>query len=293
MPIQASKTQSQAIEDSGVRVGTRAHVRGLVILGLARARAETQPEQRLASEPMSRQDRHLDWRGCFNTRDLGGLPTTDGRRTHRRAIVRSDSLATLEEQGWSELEAYGIRTIVDLRNDDEIAGDRSPRPQSVETVQVPLDVSEDREFWDVWESGPQFGTPLYYRPHFERFPERSAAVVGAIARARPGGVAFHCVGGRDRAGQVAMLVLALVGVEPQEIARDHAMSKERLRRLYRARGEEDQGPVLEGFLRRQGTSAGQVIIETLAGLDVEATLFAAGLDPDDVSALRDRLIQPR
>ncbi len=246
----------------------------------------------LASEPMSREDRHLEWRGCFNTRDLGGLPTGDGRRTCRGAIVRSDSLATLEEQGWSELEGYGIRTIVDLRNDDEITGDRSPRPKSVETVHIPLDVNEDREFWDVWESGPQFGTPLYYRPHLERFPERSAAVVGAIARAQPGGVAFHCVGGRDRAGQVAMLVLALVGVEPQEIARDHAMSTERLSRLYRARGEEDQGPVLEGFLRQRGTSAGQVIVGTLGGLDVEATLLTAGLDADDISALRGRLIHP-
>jgi protein-tyrosine phosphatase len=242
---------------------------------------------------MPREDRHLDWRGCFNTRDLGGLPTKDGRRTRRGAIVRSDSLAALEEQGWSELEAYGIRTIVDLRNDDEITGDKSPRPKSVETVHIPLDVNEDREFWDVWESGPQFGTPLYYGPHLERFPKRSAAVVGAIARAQAGGVAFHCVGGRDRAGQVAMLVLALVGVEPQEIARDHAISTERLRRLYQARGEEDQGPALDGFLRRRGTSGGQVIVETLAGLDVEETLLAEQLDPDDLSALRDRLIQPR
>jgi hypothetical protein len=87
-----------------------------------------------------------------------------------------------------------------------------------------------------------------------------------------------------------MLVLALVGVEPQEIARDHAISTERLRRLYRARGEEDQGPVLEGFLRGRGTSGRQVIIETLAGLDVEATLCTGGLDPDDLSALRDRLM---
>jgi len=242
---------------------------------------------------MAREDRHLEWRGCFNARDLGGIPTGDGRLTQCGAIVRSDSLATLEDQGWSELEAYGIRTIVDLRNDDEITGDRSPRPGSVETLHIPLDVVEDREFWDVWESGPQFATPLYYRPHLERFPERSAAVVGAIARAKPGGVAFHCVGGRDRAGQVAMLVLALVGVEPPEIAHDHDMSAERLRVLYLARGEENQGPLLEDFLRGRGTSAGEVIIETLAALDVEAALLSAGLEPDDISALRDRLTPPR
>jgi protein-tyrosine phosphatase len=242
---------------------------------------------------MAPNDRHLDWRGCFNTRDLGGLPTVDRGWTRRGAIVRSDSLATLEEEGWAALEAYGIRTVVDLRNDDEIAGDRAPRPESIETVRMALDVTEDREFWSEWESGPQFGTPLYYRAHLERFPERSAAVVGAIARGRPGGVAFHCVGGRDRAGQIAMLVLALVGVEPLEIARDHALSAKRLRRLYRARGEVDQGPMLDDFLRRRGTSAGQVIVETLAGLDVEAMLLDAGLEATDVSSLRDRLLADR
>jgi protein-tyrosine phosphatase len=78
-------------------------------------------------------------------------------------------------------------------------------------VNVPLDVAGDREFWTVWGSGPEFATSLYYRPHRERFPGRIAAVLRAIARTRPGGVVFHCQGGRDRAGQVAMLVLALAG----------------------------------------------------------------------------------
>jgi protein-tyrosine phosphatase len=40
---------------------------------------------------------------------------------------------------------------------------------------VPVDGSEDREFWDVWSTGPPFGTPLYYRPWLERFPQRAAA----------------------------------------------------------------------------------------------------------------------
>jgi hypothetical protein len=71
------------------------------------------------------------------------------------------------------------------------------RPESIETVNIPLDVTEDREFWNVWETGPQFATPLYYRPHLERFPERNAEVVRAIALAQPGGVVFHCQGGRD------------------------------------------------------------------------------------------------
>jgi protein-tyrosine phosphatase len=235
-------------------------------------------------------DRTLDWAGCFNVRDLGGLPIADGGLTHRGAIVRADSLARLEAQGWQELEAYGIRTVVDLRNASELGEDAAPRPASIETVNIPLDVTEDREFWDVWENGPQFATPLYYRPHLERFPERSAEVLRAIAGARPGGVVFHCAGGRDRAGQVAMLVLTLVGVGPEAIAADYGLSDARLRPLYLSRGQADEAPGIAEFLRGQGTTATELIVELLTDFDVETTLRGAGLSEADLLALRRRLV---
>ncbi len=234
------------------------------------------------------EDRHLGWAGSLNARDLGGLPTGAGL-TRRGAIVRSDSLQNLEARGWEEVEAYGIRTVVDLRNESEIGADLAPRPASIETVNIPLDVTEARDFWEVWGNGPQFATPLYYGPHLERFPERSAEVVRAIATAPPGGVVFHCQGGRDRAGQIAMLVLALAGVEPEAIAADYALSDERLRPLYLSRGEEDEAPKIAAYLRERGTTASALIVELLANLDAEATLLGAGLEPEDLAALRRRL----
>jgi hypothetical protein len=225
-------------------------------------------------------DRHLDWSGAYNARDLGGLPIVGGGVTRRGAIVRSDSMQNLEARGWEEVEAGGIRTVIDLRSEHEIGPDVAPRPESIETVNIPLDVTEDREFWDVWENGPQFATPLYYRPHLERFPERSAEVVRAIAMAGPGGVAFHCQGGRDRAGQISLLVLALAGVEPEAIAADYALSDERLRPLYLSRGDEDEAPKIAAFLRDQGTTATGLIVQLLAEFDVEATLLDAGLTDD-------------
>lgn len=236
-------------------------------------------------------DRTLDWSGAYNTRDLGGLAVADGGITRWAAVVRSDSLSGLEAQGWEEVEAHGIRTVIDLRSKSEIGADAARRPESIETVRIPLDVTEDREFWDVWESGYRFATPLYYRPHLERFPERSAEVVRAIARARPGGVVFHCQGGRDRAGQVSMLVLALAGVEPEAIAEDYALSDGRLRSLYLSRGQEDEAPKIAAFLRDRGTTAGELIVELLTTFDVEGTLRGAGLEEQDLDALRERLVE--
>lgn len=239
---------------------------------------------------MTVNDRHLDWEGCFNARDLGGLPAADGRSTRWGAVVRADALDGLTAAGWAALVAHGVRTVIDLRNDDELGEDAAARPPEVATVRIPLDVTEDREFWSVWQNGPQFGTPLYYRPHLDRFPERSAAVVRAVARAGPGGVAFHCSGGRDRAGQVSMLLLALVGVRDDIIAADYGLSFERLQARYAALGEEDQGPSLRSYLQERGTTAEALIVELLSGLDVEARLVDAGLGADDVAVLRRRLL---
>ena len=183
-----------------------------------------------------------------------------------------------------------MRTVVDLRNDDERGPDSARRPGGVQTVQVPLDGAEDRSFWEVWASGPQFATPLYYRPHLDRFPERNAAVVAAVARAAPGGVVVHCGGGRDRTGQVAMLLLALAGVPADVIADDYALSQDRLRARYAALGEPDQGPRITAFLAERGLTTRGLIMEILSSVDLEARLRAGGLTGHDLAVLRARLV---
>ncbi len=184
-------------------------------------------------------DRHLDWDGCFNARDLGGLRTGDGRETRWGAIVRADSLDHLTPSGWSALQAYGIRTVVDLRNDTEIPTDTGPRPTGLATVHVPLDDVEDTAFWQYCWDNDLDGSPLYYQPFLDRKAERCAAALAAIAQAAPGGVVFHCGIGRDRTGLISLLLLALVGVEPEEIAADYELSNARLGPAWAVRGEKE------------------------------------------------------
>jgi len=193
--------------------------------------------------------------------------TREGRETRWGAVVRADAVDRLTGSGWAALEAHGVRTVLDLRNDDEVTPDRAPRPASLRTVRLPLDGVAHTDFWEHWASGPQFATPLYYGPHLERFPERSARVIAAIAHAQSGGVLVHCVGGNDRTGQIAMLLLALAGVAPEDIAADYALSAERIRHA-------------------------ELVLSTLRALDVEARLRAGGLTDADLAALRDRLLRP-
>ena len=222
-------------------------------------------------------------------RDLGGIPLAGGGETRWGALVRADCIDGLSADGWSALEAHGVRTVIDLRNEDERALDGSRRADGIETLHLPLDAIDDSEFWDDWLHGPGFATPLYYAAHLERFPERSARALAAVARAQPGGVLVHCVSGRDRTGQVSMLLLALAGVAPEEIAADYVLSAARLRARYESLREPDQGPELDEFLTSRGTSAGELIVATLASIDLEATLSRGGLTSADVAALRRRL----
>ncbi|RJL34463.1 tyrosine-protein phosphatase [Bailinhaonella thermotolerans] len=238
------------------------------------------------------EERHLDWEGCFNVRDLGGIPAAGGRRIRRGALVRSDNPDLLTPAGWDALLAHGVRTIVDLRNDDERARDASPRPPGVTTVHVPLDDVEDTELWKRFWDEELDGTPLYYRPFLDHKAERCVWAVSAVAGARPGGVLVHCGIGRDRTGLVTMLLLALCGVAPADIAADYELSATRLPPLFAALGRPDDAPLIRDILTRKRTSTAEALLSTLAEVDVPARLRDAGLPDADVAALRARLLTP-
>ncbi len=223
-------------------------------------------------------DRHLRWDGCTNVRDLGGLPTGDGGEIRRGAIIRADALDRLSAGGWAALEAHGVRTVIDLRNHDELGTVVAPRPAALTTLHLPLDGVENTAFWQDWHGRPEFGTPIYYRPFLDHFPERTAAVFTAIAHAAPGGIAVHCGIGRDRTGLIAIMLLALAGVGPEEIAADYALSEDRV----------PFGRV-GTFYEDNITSPAEVITAMLSEIDVEAYLRAAGVSAGDLAAIRARL----
>ena len=89
-----------------------------------------------------------------------------------------------------------------------------------------------------------------------------------------------------------MVLLALLGVAPSDIAADYMLSYECLPARYAARGEDDQGPLLQAYLADRGTTASDVIIDTLKSLDVEAQVRTGGLTDEDLITLRDRLLSP-
>ena len=185
--------------------------------------------------------------------------------TRRGALVRSEAVDRLSPAGWEALRAHGVRTIIDLRNDDELVQNAG----GVETIHIPLDrLDEDPDFWVDWMNGPQFATPLYYRPFMERFSDRIERVLDAVEQAQPGGVLFHCVGGRDRTGLVAIAALSVAGVSAEVIADDYALAAERAH---------THDPALEEFLTERGTSARELVTDLVASFDYDRPALRARL----------------
>ncbi|MCR6486943.1 tyrosine-protein phosphatase [Amycolatopsis sp. OK19-0408] len=251
-------------------------------------------------------DRTVAWEGFYNTRDLGGLPTRSGRTTRRGAFFRAGDLRFVTGTGWAQAREAGVRTVIDLRNPDEIrpaadgptalagsarfaVASAPATPAGIDRVEVPLDDIDDLEFWRYVNRERLNGTPLYYRVFLERKARRCAAVVETVARAAPGGVLFHCGAGRDRTGLVALLLLALAGVGPDAIAADYDLSAEAVKPLFAAMGAEDQGPAIEAVLAARGTTTAAAIRDTLDGFDVERYLLDAGVARGDLDDIRHRL----
>src|SRR5574341_662249 len=223
-------------------------------------------------------NRILTWEGCNNICDLGGLNASNGCKTRWGAIVRSDHPAKLTAAGWSALHEHGIRTVISLRTHGlvEDIPDTASRPSDVETVMVEIEDVTDTEFARQWASSDLWCTPLYYRDALNRWPQRHAAAIKAIAQAKPGGVLFHCKRGHDRTGIITLLLLALAGVSRDDMIADYELSVD---------------PERDEFLAREHTTTRETLLATLSSLDVENYLRGGGLTQDDFSALRSRFLE--
>ncbi|CAN5854034.1 hypothetical protein BH24ACT3_BH24ACT3_14570 [soil metagenome] len=237
---------------------------------------------------------HLDWEGCWNARDLGGIATTDGRQIRPGALVRSESLHRLTGPGWAALSAHGIRTLVDLRNAEQAAAEPQTPPAGISTVSVPLEegLDDDLEF-AAWMSSGLWTTPLYYATFLRRWPDRCASAVAAVAHAPPGGVLVHCGKGCDRTGLVVLLLLSVAGVGPEHIVADYLLTADRLRSPAAVRlGLEDHNHEIEAVLDREGTTLRAALLDTLASVDLVACLRDGGLTTAEEAAVRQRLVAP-
>jgi len=165
--------------------------------------------------------------GCFNFRDLGGYPTSDGRRTRWRHLFRADGLSRLTENDLSTLSALGVVTVIDLRTDLE-ADTQGRFPDDVDGVSyhhLPLTDTLPGE-----EETPDWQRAAFVSDRYLAMLSEGTATIStslrllADSRNRP--AVFHCSVGKDRTGVLSALVLGFLGVPDDVIIDDYALSYE-------------------------------------------------------------------
>jgi len=159
--------------------------------------------------------RQLVWPNCRNVRDLGGIAIGPDHQVRPRALVRSDNLDQLDENGIAAVRSAGVSRIVDLRSVWECQTFPSP-------------FANDPVWVNVWLNDPgepdESRLPLaqQYCNALDRQQDRVTTAIAAIADAPPGCVVVACHAGKDRTGVVIALTLHLVGVSDDVIAGDYA-----------------------------------------------------------------------
>jgi protein-tyrosine phosphatase len=235
----------------------------------------------------SRVPRDLAWDGCVNVRDLGGFTTPAGT-TAFGVFVRGDNARNLTRAGWRAAREYGIRTVLDLRSDPECAADPPAEPNFTHRRLSLFDHFDGDEAYrrdlltrvadlDVTEKHRTL-----YREALDLDAGRFAEAVGVLAEA-DGGVLFHCVGGKDRTGLLAALLLRLVGVPIEAVEADYVRSEARL-----AEG----APPNDGGAPRNVIN--QVVDDAEARHGTTAAYFLqAGASPEHLERIRRRFVVER
>ncbi|MGW0666881.1 tyrosine-protein phosphatase [Streptomyces sp. NPDC002746] len=186
--------------------------------------------------------------GVRNFRDVGGLPTSDGRRVRYGRLYRSGHLAAATPEDAAFLGGLGLHTVFDFRNaaDLKLDGPDVELP-GVRNVNVPLtDPADGSEFWRMVRDGNMDelrqilgggkGTDRMVASYRSIILDRTAEhsrVLHALAEDSVPAL-MHCAAGKDRAGLSIAISLLAVGVGRETIEADYLKSNDTHRR-YRVR----------------------------------------------------------
>jgi protein tyrosine/serine phosphatase len=184
--------------------------------------------------PATAPERRVPFDRLFNVRDLGGYRGHGGATVRWRTLYRADALERAAMSSVADAErlgALGLRTVVDLRTDREVAA-RPPWPRpddGIDRYHHPvLGATWDEQGRVPAGEGTDAAAAFLAERYCEMLDEGAGAIGSVLALLTdPDGLplAFHCSVGKDRTGVVAAVVLSLLGVDDAVIAHDYGLSR--------------------------------------------------------------------
>jgi len=167
-------------------------------------------------------ERRLPFVGVNNFRDLGGYSTESGAATLWGRVFRSDSPHNFTAADLEVFDALDIRVIYDLRRDAERDADPGPRPcvhrelPSGPVFATDVNTLRDRGDGERWLFEDYCGMLEVAGPVFGDLFSQFADCEGPVM--------FHCMGGKDRTGMTAALLLSCLGVDRETVLDDYELT---------------------------------------------------------------------
>jgi protein-tyrosine phosphatase len=178
-------------------------------------------------------DRVIHFDGAENVRDLGGLPTSSGAKTRFGVIYRGSGLARLTDADVENFSGLGVRSIIDLRSDEEREGapDRLPSRRPPEVFRRRITPQGSIEMMDAVNKKGAGAAAAFelMRSNYARIPfGHSAEFTDIMHFLIEHGRAphfVHCSYGKDRTGIVVAFILRALGVSVTDVVIDFEMTK--------------------------------------------------------------------
>lgn len=242
--------------------------------------------------------RRIPLEGTLNVRDIGGYVTHDGRVVARRRVLRGDAVHLVDDEGRELLTRLPLRTSIDLREQDERTSAPDRLNADARLVSIPLFTYQQDADDEVIDRTEFKSLDDVYR---FLVSNRGPAVVEVLRQLTQPGTTpalVHCTGGKDRTGVVIALLLSLLGVPDDVIARDYEATSLFLTPAFHEAilaGAEASGRDRDSFVAMLACEP-YLIHDVLARIrashgDVETYLVAHGLSTVEVGQLRELLLE--
>lgn len=222
------------------------------------------------------------WEGAVNARHVLGSIYRMGRREWLTSL------------GWQQAHADGVETVIDLRNPEEVR--RRPTDPQIDAAATAgiliINAPTEEPGHPVFErlAVPYMNHPRMYPVNLEIFPERITEVFHQIAAAR-GKIVLHCSAGRARTGLIVSMLLKLAD-RTDLLESQYAASLRGINEWHKI------SPVKhphESYIEEHDLIAPlnerlEALGAFLDSLGVESFLLANGLHPDELEAIKQKLV---